>query len=213
MLFGWPFTQSERLHSNLPAPVRVMQSQDRLHRTLRSVPAFRDLRTGSADGWRSGSNLSLPVRESHTGVYQLTNFEPSRTRFDPTSTLLHQSGPSLRSQLSRETLNGEGESEALIESVNVAQPQLPLNSSLEKVTNQASQRSSIWKEIQLAVLWIYGSMLLILLSLAVLIAVYKVKPMKGLFFEPTGWNHARQNQYILLNVPASMNPHGYYARQ
>ena len=207
MLFGWPFTQSERLHSNLPAPVRVMQSQDRLHRTLRSVPAFRDLRTGSPASSRAGSSRAKSIGERRGDGYELTNFDTAWTHFDPTPTLRHQPSPPLQGQPeSRKTLSMEN-GKIFIEGPDSARPQLPLDNSEEPITDQASPHTTIWKEIRLSVLWIHGSMFLILASLAVLVSVFRVKPEKGLFFEPTGWNHSRQKQYILLSIPASMVTH------
>lgn len=189
-----------------------MQSQDGPPRALRNVPAFRDLRTGSPASGRAGSNPAQPIGESCRDVYELTAVDPVGTRSDPTATPPRQPSPYLDSRPeSRLTPDEEDEGETPIDTPNIAPPQRSPDNSEKTITDQAFSRSAIWKEIRLPLLWIHGSMLLILALLAVLVSVYKVKPVKGLFFEPTGWSYSKQRAYILLNIPASMIPHRYGA--
>jgi hypothetical protein len=87
-----------------------------------------------------------------------------------------------------------------------APPQNSSDNSEETITSQPHPRTGIWQDIWLPLLWIYGSMLLMLASLAVLVSVYRVTPVKGLFFEPTGWSYSKPRVDILLSIPASMVP-------
>lgn len=200
-------SQSDLLHGNYPIQVRAVRSQDGPPRVLRNVPAFRDLRNRLPASGRVGPNHTQLIGDSHGDEYELTGVDTIGTRPEPTATSPRR--PSL-SWPNRRDIHGiddeEDEGENLI---NIDRPQHLFNSSEDTITHPACSRAAIWKEIQLPLLWIHGSMLLILASLAVLVSVYRVKPEKGLFFEPTGWSNTRQKKYLLLRIPASTKLHRF----
>lgn len=163
-------------------------------------------------GERAGSNPVQSIEESRRNVYELRTFNTVGIGSDPPATPPRLPSPYWNNQQESRLIPDEGdEGETPIHTPNVAPPQRSPDSSEETITGQPRLRTAIWKEIWLPLLWIHGSMLLILASLAVLVSVYKVKPVKGLFFEPTGWSYSKQRAYILLSIPASMIAHRYGA--
>ncbi|EXJ59187.1 hypothetical protein A1O7_06619 [Cladophialophora yegresii CBS 114405] len=174
-----------------------MQSQDSPPRHLRNVPGFRDLRIGSPTSWRSSLHRRQLNGESHSDLYEL--LDTLNTESDQNTTAGH---PDTRVE------NGQLYGEPIYAETIVGQPAVPrsqrlVGSSEETLTAQPFRRAAIWKELWFPLLCIHGSMLLILGTLAVLVSVYRVKPQRGLFFDPIGWTDSRQRAYILLNVPAT----------
>lgn len=65
------------------------------------------------------------------------------------------------------------------------------------------QLRTVLNEIWLPLAWILCPMLIVLGVLLVLILMYRVRPKRGLFLEPTGWDYSQRHRWIMLNIPAS----------
>ncbi|KAJ9607577.1 hypothetical protein H2200_007655 [Cladophialophora chaetospira] len=178
-----------------------MGSQDGPPRHLRNVPAFRDLRIGSPNSWRNSLHRRQPNSDSQADFYEL--LDASSTRIDRTATP-RSSALNLDGQLEGNKLFGETSyAEEAADHPGISQTKVLAGSSEETITRQPCQRIAIWKELWLPLLCIHGSMLLLLGTLAVLIAVYRVRPDRGLFADPTGFTESRQKAFLLLRIPAT----------
>jgi hypothetical protein len=179
-----------------------MQGQDSPPRHLRNVPGFRDLRIGSPASWRSSLHRSQLNGESHSDLYEL--LDTSNAQSGQTATP-RQPSPKVGTRAENGKLSGEAVyAETIVGRPAVPRSQRLVGSSEETLTGQPCRRAAIWKELWFPLLCIHGSMLLILGTVAVLVSIYRVKPERGLFFEPTGWDDSKQSAFILLSIPASM---------
>jgi hypothetical protein len=178
-----------------------MQSQDGPPRNLRNVPGFRDLRTGSPKSWRSSFHRNQSFGE-RSDIYELLggpgNYSSQTTTPQDSKLNLHiqaEDAKAFAEVTSVETIIGRHD---------VPGAERLAHGSGDTIAQQPCRRGAILKELRFPLFCIHGSMLLILGTLAVVVSVYRVKPDRGLFFEPAGFADTTQHQYILLSIPASM---------
>ena len=172
---------------------------------LRRQSALQNLRTGLCVIGPSES-----IGESHRDGYELTSLDISDHRSEPQAASSCSPSPSAAGHTENGGFHDTAtESGPPINGFNSPQPHRSRLSSEETTTNGGCSRAEVWKDIWLPLFCIDGSMLLVLITLAALVSIFRVEPEKGLFFAPTGFNLSKQEAYILLSIPASMEPLSY----
>lgn len=183
-----------------------MQSPTNGHRRLRSTPALRDLRNRLSGGRYSRADTAQWLGEGSQEVHEMTStlfLQGSDTTVRPSTSNHHRPRPYLTSEPgSWEHIGARHQDGVLMEAPVPAPTQQAPGDSIIK---QSCPRTAILKEIRLPLFLIQGSMLVILSSLVIIISAFRMRPNRGLFMEPPGWNYVKERQFILLTIPASMN--------
>lgn len=181
-----------------------MEHRDGTPRALRRVLSYRDLRTGSSNKDQTAQDHSRRKRASLREVFDSLCLDTFIDR--PTSIIEARLKPDryfgIQSE-SRLNLSGTDQTETPNRVSLTALPQQFDEKPKANTKDQRYSQITVWKEIWAPLLWVHGSMFLMLAILTVVISVYKVKGVKGLFFEPTGWIYTKERAYVLLSIPAS----------
>lgn len=163
---------------------------------LRSTPSFADLRQSSTQHVLRTQRARPRIERPNTDDFELLGLAYSRLQQDAHS---NEPTPSRTQHPSEERL-------LIHEDSRNASAELEHNQSDESGpcnTSTAGSCTTFLREIWLQLLWIHGSMLLVIITLVLIIVIFRVSSERSLFLEPTGWSYKKNKGILLINIPAS----------